>query len=90
MAAILLIKARVTAYDHWRSAYDADSAFRREHGVLGDEVYCSPEDMTSILVLHSFDSVDAAQHFTTDPAFGETMHSNGVIGNPILTITEVL
>ncbi|MHB1089448.1 MAG: antibiotic biosynthesis monooxygenase [Acidimicrobiales bacterium] len=90
MAAILLIKARVTAYDHWRNAYDANSAFRRERGVMGDEVYCSPEDMTSVLVLHSFDTVDAAQHFTTDPAFAETLHSSGVIGNPILTITEVV
>ncbi|MHB1209829.1 MAG: antibiotic biosynthesis monooxygenase [Acidimicrobiales bacterium] len=90
MAAILLIKARVTAYDHWRSAYDENSTFRREHGVIGDEVYCSPEDMTSVLVLHSFDTVDAAQRFTSDPAFAETSHVTGVIGNPILTITEVL
>ncbi len=90
MAAILLIKARVTTYDHWRTSYDANSTFRREHGVIGDEVYCSPEDMTSILVLHSFETVDAAQHFTADPAFAKAMHSDGVIGNPILTITEVI
>lgn len=90
MAAILLIKARVTAYDHWRTSYDANNTFRREHGVIGDEVYCSPEDMTSILVLHSFDTVDAAQHFTSDPAFAEVMHSDGVIGNAILTITGIL
>ncbi len=90
MPAVLIVKANVASYDPWRTAYDSFHAFRRENGVTGDEVYCSPEDMTSILVLQFFDTVEAAQAFASNPGLAEAMRSSGVIGAPRLTITETV
>jgi hypothetical protein len=90
MPVVVLVKANVTSYDHWRTAYDAHAGFRRESGVNRDEVYCSPEDMTFVLVLHYFDTVEAATTFVSDPALAEAMRASGVIGAPHITITQII
>jgi len=90
MSAVLIVKVNVASYDPWRTFYDRNAAFRRENGVTRDEVYCSPEDMTSILVLHYFDTVRAAQSFTSNSDLADAMESSGVIGAPHFTITEVV
>ncbi len=90
MSAVLIIKVNVASYDPWRTSYDGTAAFRRENGVTRDEVYCSPEDMTSILVLHYFDTVLAAQTFITNSDLADALKSSGVIGAPHFTITEVI
>jgi len=89
MSAVLIVKANVASYDPWQTSYDGMAAFRRENGVIRDEVYCSPEDMTSILVLHYFDTVDAARSFIANPDLADALKSSGVIGAPHFTITEV-
>jgi hypothetical protein len=90
MPAVLIIKANVTSYDHWRTAYDASVSFRRENGVSRDEVYCSPEDMTSVLVLEFFETAEAAQSFASNPGLAEAMRSSGVIGAPLITIAQTV
>ena len=90
MSAVLIVKANVASYDHWRDAYDGGATFRRENRVSHSEVYCSPEDMTSILVLHFFDKVETAQSFASNPGLAEAMRSSGVIGAPHLTITQMV
>jgi hypothetical protein len=90
MPVVLLVKANVTSYDHWRTAYDAGASFRRKNGVSRDEVYCSPEDMTSVLVLHFFATVEVAQSFASNPGFAEAMRSSGVIGDAHLTIAQTV
>lgn len=90
MSVVLIVKANVASYDPWRNAYDSAASLRRELGVLRDEVYCSPEDMTSILVLHYFDSKASAEAFATNPRFAEATKESGVIGAPHVIITEVL
>lgn len=90
MSVVLIVKANVAAYDSWRNHYDAHATFRRENGVLRDEVYCSPEDMTSILELLFFDTVASAQAFVANPELAELMKASGVIGAPHTTITETI
>ena len=90
MSVLVLVKGNVTSYDHWRTAYDAGASFRRSNGVTRDEVYCSPEDMTVVMVLHYFDTVEAATAFVSNPALAEVMSESGVIGAPHITITQAL
>jgi 2,4-dienoyl-CoA reductase-like NADH-dependent reductase (Old Yellow Enzyme family) len=90
MSAVLIVKANVASYDPWRTNYDAGITLRRENGVTADEVFCSPEDMTSILVLHFFESVAAARAFAANPRLAEAMKASGVIGTPHMTITETV
>ena len=90
MSAVLIVRVNVASYDHWRTAYDAGASFRRDGGATDDRVYCSPEDMTSILVLHYFDTVDAANAFSVNPSLLTAMKESGVIGEPHMTITSVV
>lgn len=88
MAIVLVTKVNVASYDRWRNAYEEAAPFRRENGVLHDDIYCSPEDMTYVLVLETFDSVEAAQSFASNPKLLEAMQAAGVIGAPHMTITQ--
>lgn len=90
MSAILIIRANVVSYDKWRTAYDESYSFRVEHGVREEKVFCSPSDMTSVLVLHYFDSVEAASAYIADPALIKATKERGVIGAAHLTITSVV
>lgn len=90
MSALLIIKANIGSYDHWRTAYDKGLTFRRENGVTRDEVYCSPDSTLLVLVLHYFDTVDAANSFVSNPEFTEVMRSSGVIGSPHMVIAETV
>jgi quinol monooxygenase YgiN len=90
MTTVLIIRIHVKAYDAWRTSFDAHIGFRREHGVTSSEVYCSPEDMTSIAVLATFDSTKAAQAFPASAGFAEALKSGGVIGAPNITVSEVV
>jgi hypothetical protein len=87
MTTVLIIRIHVKAYDAWRTSFDAHIGFRREHGVTSSEVYCSPEDMTSIAVLAT---TKAAQAFPASAGFAEALKSGGVIGAPNITVSEVV
>ena len=90
MSVLAIVKANVTRYDHWRTAYDAGASFLRTNGVTKDEVYCSPEDMTVICVIHHFDSVEAATSFVSNPELAKVMGESGVIGAPHITIAQTI
>ena len=48
MAAIMIVKANVESYDHWRSAFDGRHSFRKEHGVTREEVLSSTAARTPV------------------------------------------
>ena len=88
MSVVLVIKANVASYDHWRNTYDEAAPLRRDSGVLHDEIYCSPEDMTSVLVMQTFADVETARSFASNPKLAATMKAARVIGAPHMTITQ--
>lgn len=89
MSAVLIVRVNVTRYDAWRTAFDANAHWRRGHGVISEEVYCSPEDMTVVVVLLDFDALEGAQLFAADPELAEAMKASGAFGTPRIIIAEV-
>jgi hypothetical protein len=90
MPVVLIVKANVASFDHWRTTYDSGATFRRENGVSREEVYCSPEDVTSILVLHFLGTAETAQSFASNQSLSEAMRSSVVVGTPRPTVTETI
>ena len=90
LSAVLLTKMNVASYDPWRTEFDRIVANRRAHGVARHDVYCFPEDMTSILVVEYFDSLDAARAAVAEPRLADDMQVGGVIGVPHYTIVETV
>lgn len=89
MSAVSIIQIQVQNYDTWRTLFDEHRAFRRANGMTSDAVFCSPEDMTSVLVIGTFDTVDVARTFASNAELREVMKASGVIGAPRITIAEV-
>lgn len=89
MSAVLIVKALVANYDKWRISFEENAAFRRESGVGDTEIYCSPEDVNTLLVLHYFDSTDEAHAFASNPALADAMHAHGVVGTPRMNVATL-
>ncbi len=89
MSGVLIVKALVGNYDKWRVAFDENAALRRENGVNSTEIYCSPEDVNTLLVLQFFDSVEKASSFASNPALVETMHAGGVVGPARVSVASL-
>jgi heme-degrading monooxygenase HmoA len=80
--ALLLILHRVADYDAWRQVYDSVSAMQNSGGVTSESVHRMADDPNNVLVLHYFDSVEAARAFTTLPELKEAMQRAEVQGEP--------
>ena len=49
----------------------------------------SPDDPNKVVVVCSFDSVDAAKAFAALPDLAKAMQESGVVGAPEITFAEV-
>jgi hypothetical protein len=85
----LFVRHDVADFDRWKSGYDdADATgLRSELGVRADGVYQTVDHPTDVTVWHDFDSVEAAQSFTSDPRLAAAMAELGVTGEPQIWIT---
>jgi hypothetical protein len=80
--ALLLILHRVADYDAWRQVYDSVSAMRESAHVTSESVHRMADDPNNVLVLHYFDSVEAARAFPAIPELGQAMQRANVQGEP--------
>ena len=80
--ALLLILHRVADYDAWRQVYDSVADMRESAHVTRGSVHRMADDPNNVLVLHYFDSVEAARAFTTLPKLKEAMQRADVQGEP--------
>jgi len=86
MPALLIVKAEVQDHDAWRETFDASAEFRDAAGIGEVSIHHEPGNRSTILVLHTFDSIDAAQSFARDPELAQRMKDGGVIGQPRIEI----
>jgi len=75
---VTIVRHRVADFDRWKTAYDAYASTQAKHGVLAHQVLRSHDDADSVVVTHSFDSLEAAQSFMALPELKETMVKAGV------------
>jgi hypothetical protein len=85
----LFVRHDVADFERWKSGYDdaARAELRAELGVQGDGVYRAADRSTDVTVWHDFNSVEAAQAFTSDPRLAGAMADLGVTGEPQIWIT---
>jgi heme-degrading monooxygenase HmoA len=69
---------RVTDYDTFRKGYDEADPVRRAAGVLEQSVHRMVDDPDNVLVIHYFESLEAAQDFFNHPLFVEVNNELGV------------
>jgi quinol monooxygenase YgiN len=88
--ALSLVLHRVADYDAWRKVYDSDTVaeLQKTAGVSSKSVHRMDGDPDNILVLHYFDSVDAAKAFFANPELQDAMKRGGIQGEPRIEFFE--
>ncbi len=78
MSAVMLVHHRVADFDVWKAGYDDFRAQQREAGVRHHHVWRSRSDPNTVVVVHTFDSADAAESFLKRPDLEQRMSELGV------------
>ncbi len=86
--AMLLVCHQVRDYRAWRRVYDEVGPLQKAGGVTAESVYQSKDDPNTVLVLHSFATMAAAEAFAANPALREAMQKGGVEGAPRVEFFE--
>jgi quinol monooxygenase YgiN len=69
---------RLSFYDAWKQVYDSVRDVQREGGVRYQRVMRSADDPNMVVVVHEFESRDAAKGFFDNPALRDAMERAGV------------
>ena len=86
--AISLILHRVNDFDAFREVYDSVAPMQAAGGVIFESVHRMTGDPDNVLVIHEFESVDAAHEFFANPALRDAMQRGGVQGEPRIEFFE--
>src|SRR5207245_8694700 len=78
--ATIVILHRVRDYGAWRQMYDEFEPVQKAGGVIAESVYQAKDDPNNVLVLHSFDTMAAAEAFVAKPERRDGMQKAGVEG----------
>ena len=78
MSTVTLLHHRVADFDAWKAVYDGFRDVQRERGVRHHHVWRSKDDASMVVVVHTFDSDEAARAFFDAPELKETMAQAGV------------
>lgn len=83
---LAVITHPVEDYATWRQIYDDFADVQQAAGVVSEQVYRDPADPNSVLVLHGFDTLEAAASFLTSDELRSAMQGAGVSRPPEITI----
>jgi heme-degrading monooxygenase HmoA len=86
--AVSVVLHQVADYDAWRKVYDSFADVQKAGGVTRESVHRMAGDPDNVLVLHYFDTVDAAKAFFANPELKDAMQRGGVQGEPRIEFFE--
>jgi len=84
----VLIRHKVTDYDSWRPVFDDHGRAREAAGSTGGQVFQNAEDLTEVVVLLEWDSVEDARRFIHSKDLREAMTRSGVTDTPDMFVLE--
>ena len=86
--ALTVVLHRVKDYDAWRQVYDEFRPAQKAGGVTAESHYRAKDDPNSVLVLHHFESMAAAEAFFHNEQLRDAMQRAGVEGTPRVEMYE--
>ena len=78
MATVSLIHHRVADFDAWKAVYDGFRSVQKERGVRHHHVWRAENDPNMVVVVHTFDSAEAAHAFFDSAELQGAMAEAGV------------
>jgi quinol monooxygenase YgiN len=83
---LAVISHPVKDYAAWKVVYDGAEPIRQKAGVTGAEVFKDPGNPNTMVIIHRFKTVAAAQGFLADPDLKAAMTKGGVTAAPTAII----
>ncbi len=83
---LAVVSHPVSDYAAWRPVYDRAEPIRQKAGVTGAEVFHDPDDPSKLVIIHRFETVEAAQSFLSDADLKTAMTKAGVTAPPTVII----
>lgn len=83
---LAVISHPVQDYAKWRAVYDDFADEQDAGGVIMEQVYQDPGDPNQVLVLHGFETMEAAQSFLGSDQLRQAMEGAGVAGPPDIRV----
>lgn len=78
MRTVTIVHHRVADFDAWKQAYDGFADAQREAGVRWQHVWRGREDPNMVVVIHVFDTLEAAQALFQSSELKGAMERAGV------------
>lgn len=75
---VMLIRHKVRDFDAWEQVYEEFHDFQLHHGVRSHAVLRDLDDPNQVVVMHAFDSTEAARAFVDSSELKQTMERAGV------------
>ena len=88
MSVTAVVRHKVADYDAWRTVYDGLADVQSSGGVTAESVHRLLGDGNDVLVVHRFDTADAAQAFFSSGELRDGMERAGVQGPPTIDIFQ--
>jgi hypothetical protein len=88
MSVTAIVRHKVADYDAWRPVYDGLAGLQSQGGVTAESVHRLVGDGNDVLVVHRFDSADAAEAFFDNHDLHEGMRAARVEGPPRIEIYQ--
>ncbi|WP_323768854.1 hypothetical protein [Marinovum sp.] len=83
---LAVISHPVEDYGVWRQVYDAFADEQQAGGVIMEQVFQDPGLPNNVLVLHGFESLEAAEAFLTSDKLKSAMEGAGVAAAPTVKV----
>ena len=88
MSVTAVVRHKVADYDAWRTVYDTLADLQTNGGVTAESVHRLLSDGNDLLVVHQFETADAAQAFFNSGELRDGMERAGVQGPPTIDIFQ--
>lgn len=88
MSVTAVVRHKVADYDAWRQVYNSLDEVQRSGGVTAESVHRLIGDPNEVLVVHNFDTPDAAEAFFANEQLKEGMQKAGVQGPPRIELYQ--
>jgi hypothetical protein len=88
MSVTAVVRHKVADYDAWRTVYDTLTDLQTNGGVTAESVHRLLGDKNDLLVIHQFETADAAEAFFNSGELRDGMQRAGVQGPPTIDIFQ--
>jgi quinol monooxygenase YgiN len=86
--ATIYVKHQVKDFDSWKRNYDEFATVRKDNGVIRASLHRDANDANTVIVMHRFENVGAAESFLNSDELKSAMENSGVVGQPEIWLCE--